>query len=288
MKYDNPKLRVLNISHADFDGCTSTIVLKNYYEKVISVPVTYQSEERVVAEALEHNKNNFDVIICTDFYPALTIGKLRSAAETLVLDHHETAEKYNDNMSIVINTTMCGAKLTYDFVSKMKDVSYLKELVDITNDWDMYVLKDIRSKFYNDLYWEMGHKWFLRRFCNGNIKLYPEEKQCLMDIKQEFADMYESLEISELTDNGIFFETDRFMNDCVERLKKEGYRWFVIKNKNALSIRTVDIDLTKVFKILGVGGGHRFAGGVPVKYGDDLGLLLNRLQHAVEAVNGDD
>lgn len=287
MNYNNPELRVLNITHADMDGIASTIVLKNFYKKVITVPVTYQSE-KAIEEALKKNAGQFDVIICTDFYPANTINTIRNTAPFLVLDHHETVQQYNDNQTIIINTSMCGAKLTYNFVNHYKDISHLKEFIDIVNDWDMFILADVRSRFFNNIYWEMGAKWFARRFLSGNCTLYPEEKQYLLDAQAEFKDMYDNMEISDLMDDGVFFETDRFMNECVEALKKDGYKWFVIKNKNSLSVRADHVDLTKVFSILGQGGGHVHAGGIPIRYNQDVGLLLNDLQNAYDAVYSND
>lgn len=287
MNYNNPELRVLNITHADMDGIASTIVLKNFYKKVITVPVTYQSE-KAIEEALKKNAGQFDVIICTDFYPANTINTIRNTAPFLVLDHHETVQQYNDNQTIIINTSMCGAKLTYNFVNHYKDISHLKEFIDIVNDWDMFILADVRSRFFNNIYWEMGAKWFARRFLSGNCTLYPEEKQYLLDAQAEFKDMYDNMEISDLMDDGVFFETDRFMNECVEALKKDGYKWFVIKNKNSLSVRADHVDLTKVFSILGQGGGHVHAGGIPIRYNQDVGVLLNDLQNAYDAVYSND
>lgn len=287
MNYNNPELRVLNVTHADMDGIASTIVLKNFYKKVITVPVTYQSE-KTIEEVLKKNAGQFDVIICTDFYPANTIDTIRNTAPFLVLDHHETVQQYNDNQTVIINTSMCGAKLTYNFVNHYKDISHLKEFIDIVNDWDIFILADVRSRFFNNIYWEMGAKWFARRFITGNCTLYPEEKQYLLDAQAEFKDMYDNMEISDLMNDGVFFETDRFMNECVEALKKDGYKWFVIRNKNSLSVRADHVDLTKVFNILGQGGGHIHAGGIPIRYNQDVGVLLNDLQNAYDAVYSND
>jgi len=291
MNYNNPDLRVLNVTHADMDGIASTIVLKNFYKKVITVPVTYQSE-KAIEEALKKNAGQFDIIICTDFYPANTINTIRNTAPFLVLDHHETVQQYNDNQTIIINTSMCGAKLTYNFVNHYKDISHLKEFIDIVNDWDMFILADVRSRFFNNIYWEMGAKWFARRFLSGNCTLYPEEKQYLLDAQAEFKDMYDNMEISDLMDDGVFFETDRFMNECVEALKKDGYKWFVIKNKNSLSVRADHVDLMAVANIFNTNGynmgGHNHAMGLPLNYKSDIGKVLNDLQYAYDAVYLDD
>lgn len=274
------------------DGTASAIVLKNFYKKVIAVPINYQSEERTVKESLTKYNGQYDIIICTDFYPANTIDTIRNTVPFLVLDHHESVEQFNDNKTVIINTTMCGAKLTYNFINHYKDISYLKEFIDIVNDWDMFTLQDVRSRYFNNIYWEMGTKWFTRRFISGNCKLYKEEQQYLLDAQAEFKDMYDNIEISDLMDDGVFFETDRFMNECIEALKKDGYKWFVIKNKNSLSIRADEVNLINVFNIFNTNGysagGHLHAGGIPLNYKSDIGKVLNDLQLAYDAVYSDD
>lgn len=289
MNYNNENLNVLNIHHSDMDGVSSNIVLRNFYKNLESECITYQSEERVISNAIAKYKDKVDLVIFTDFYPSLTMSQVREAfPNVLVLDHHETAQKYHDNKTVIINTSVCGTMLTYKFVKCFKDISYLEDLVNITNDWDMFILADKRSRFFNNIYWEMGPKWFTRRFLNGNTKLYPEEQKYLIDAQVEFKKLYANLEISDLSNNGVFFETDRFMNECVEELKKEGYKWFAIKNKNALSIRADDIDLTRVFNIFNASGynagGHLHAGGCRILRNEDLNIMLNRLQLAIDAI----
>lgn len=282
MNYNNPKLRVLNITHADMDGIASTIVLKNFYETVYTVPVTYNTEWTIKNEILTNYKDKFDCIICTDFYPEQTLSFLKEHAVTLVLDHHESVEQYNNDKDIVINTAYSGTKLTYNFISKFKDIKYLEELVNIVNDWDMFILKDKRSAYFNNMFWEMGLKWFMRRFITGNVSLYPEEKRYFVDAQKEFKDMYESLVISDLARNGVYFESSRFHYECIEALKKEGYKWFAIKNKNNISVRCDDIDLTYVVKQLGKGGGHVHAIGIPITKNDDAGLLVKNIERIVD------
>lgn len=282
MNYNNPKLRVLNITHSDMDGIASSVVLKNFYETVYVIPVNYNTEWTAKAEILTTYKGKFDCIICTDFYPSETLSFLRDQAVTLVLDHHESVEEFNNDKDIIINTSCSGAKLTYNFVSRFKDISYLEEFINIVNDWDMFILKDKRSAYFNNMFWEMGLKWFMRRFIKGNVTLYPEEKQYFIDAQKEFKDMYDSLVISDLARNGVYFETSRFHYECIEALKKEGYKWFLIKNKNNLSIRCDEIDLTEICKKIGKGGGHVHAAGIPISKTDNVPELIQQVEREVD------
>ena len=201
----------------------------------------------------------------------------------MVLDHHESVTDKNNDTDIIINTLYSGTKLAYKFISKFKDISYLEKLVDIIDDYDMFRLKIPASVYFNNRFWEMGHKWFIRRFITGNTVLYPEEKRYFIDAKKEFDKMYETLEIVDLAHNGVYFQTDRFHYECIEALKKDGYRWFVIKNKSNLSVRCDDIDLTAVFKKLGRGGGHKHSGGIPLQKSDNVVELIKKIELFVDS-----
>ena len=211
------------------------------------------------------------------------MNDLRKLSTTLVLDHHESVADKNNDTDIIINTLYSGTMLTYKFVKSFKDISYLEKFVDIVDDYDMFRLKIPASVYFNNLFWEMGYKWFMRRFISGNTTMYPEEKQYFIDAKKEFDKMYETLEICDLARNGVYFEADRFHYETIEALKKEGYKWFCIKNKGNLSVRCDDIDLTDVCKKIGKGGGHKSAAGIPLYKNDDVLALIHRIEEIIDA-----
>ena len=281
MNYNNPKLRILNITHYDCDGISSSIVLKNFYEDVIVVPVTYNTEWKLLDDIHQY-EGKYDAIICTDFYPAQTINDLRKLSTTLVLDHHESVVDKNNDTDIIINTLYSGTMLTYKFISKFKNISNLEKFVNIVDDYDMFRLKIPASVYFNNLFWEMGYKWFMRRFISGNVNMYPEEKRYFIDAKKEFDKMYETLEITDLARNGVFFETDRFHYECIEALKKDGYKWFAIKNKGNISVRCDDIDLTEICKKIGRGGGHKSACGIPLTKTDNVAEWVRKIEYFID------
>lgn len=282
MNYNNPDLRICNIYHSDLDGAATHIILKNFYKHVIGIPTNYNTEWKL-ADDVKAYDGKYDIIICTDFCPTKSYADLCKLGHVLVIDHHESVADRNNDETIVINTQFSATALVYKFVSKFKDISYLENFVKLVDDWDMFRLKDPRSPFFNNMFWEMGNKWFLRRFIKGNLEFYPEEKQYFIDSRYEFKEMYETLEIIDLAQHGVFFETDRFMHDCIESLKKDGYKWFIIKNKSNLSVRCDDIDLTDVFKKLGRGGGHRAAGGVPLYKSDNVSEIVGQIEQIIDA-----
>ena len=66
MNYNNPKLRILNITHYDMDGCGASIVLKNFYEDVTVVPVTYNTEWKLLDDIRQY-EGKYDAIIAQTF-----------------------------------------------------------------------------------------------------------------------------------------------------------------------------------------------------------------------------
>jgi nanoRNase/pAp phosphatase (c-di-AMP/oligoRNAs hydrolase) len=68
------------------------------------------------------------------------------------------------------------------------------------------------------------------------------------------------------------------------RLSKAGYDYQIIKHGNSLSLRsnTDKIDLVEVCRIVGKGGGHKRAAGIPIYYGEDIQKLVEKICYAVE------
>ena len=155
MNITDKNLKVLNITHFDMDGACCHIILKNYYKSVTALPITYQSEKTLFAKATEEiNKEHYDLIICTDFYPEIAYKDLTTLkVPMIVLDHHESAEKFHNGKTIVINTQNSASKLVFDLYNKLSDLSHLEDLVNIVDDFDMYKKKT--GKF---LFAEFGEK----------------------------------------------------------------------------------------------------------------------------------
>lgn len=281
MKITDKNLNILNITHFDMDGATCHIILKNYYKGVTALPTTYQSEKNLFAKVNEElAKDHYDAIICTDFYPEFSIKDLRTLNIPLfVLDHHESAKKFHNGKDIIINTQNSASRMIYDLYSKLSDLTHLNDLVMITDDFDMYRKKDVRSPEFNKIFWEMNFKWFVRRFINGDTKLRTEEIQYLKETQKTVDNIYDKIEISNLPHKGVFFVLDYFQYEITERLKKDGYQWFIILNKNNLSIRSNDnIDLLPLINFLQSYkyrcGGHKHASGCVIDYNTDIKKLI--------------
>ena len=280
----NTKLRIVNFTHIDFDGASSNIVIKNYFDNVITYTITYEHENEILPKMIK-DRDKFDAVIFTDFCPVNLTQVQAFGKPVLVLDHHESALKYNDpGKSVYICTKFCGAKLAYEFFNHDNCLEHLKDLIEITNDYDLYILKDARSKAYNNLYWAMGFNWFVERFLGGDIDLNRGEKLYLVRRQKDFEELYTNLPIQELSNNGVVCEAEKYIADIADALRNDGYEWCIIYRNGNLSVRTSNdskINLANVCARLGKGGGHMHAVGIPQQK-ENLAELIKRIETEID------
>lgn len=282
--FHNSKLRILNFTHVDMDGATSNIVIKNYFKNVITHIINYDRDNEIIPKMIKE-KNNYDAVIFTDFCPANLSQVQAFGKPLLVLDHHESAiQNNNPGQNVYICTKFCGAKLAFEYFNHDDCLKHLKDIVEITNDYDLYLLKDPRSKAYNSLFWEMGFNWFVQRFFTGDIELIKAEKQFLVRKQKQFNEYYANLPIQELKHKGVVCESELYISDVADALRKDGYEWCIIYRNGYLSVRSSDdsnINLANVTKRLGKGGGHVHAVGIPQQK-ENLADLIKRIENEVD------
>ena len=269
INFNDENLRVLNITHWDLDGVVSSIILKNFYKDVMVESVTHSRNDYIgrVKEKLDE----FDVIIFTDFTPESFKPFEEMGKPFMVLDHHESALKFkNLEKNIIIDTRNSASKLVYRWYNSLgkKDISHLEELVELTNDYDMWIMEDKRCLLFNNLFWLFGFEWFSWRFLNGNLKFYDEEIEYLEHHKKSFKDYYDNLSIVELPMNGVMYKSYKYSSEINILLGQEYDYIIILGDSNySLSIRSMtdEIDLVKVTEMFGRGGGHKYSAGVPYK-----------------------
>lgn len=271
--------RVLNYTHIDFDGCVSAIVVNNFYDNVKTIRINYGDEAKIMPD-IQKAHEEFDAIIFTDFCPDnLILMRKVCKLPIYVFDHHEFRKHFATEPATCIKTDRCGAKLLYDYYSRLMDLSYLKELVDITNDFDIWLMKDPnRSLFYNSLFWEYGHDAFFERYFRGDMNFREREAKFAANYKKKVQKAFDKLEAVELPNKGIYFKTCPYVSELTYKLGKE-YDYLIIRNSRSLSVRARNdkIDLCKIATELGIGGGHPQAIGVPFHSFQEIGQLINRI-----------
>lgn len=274
--FKNKELKVLNFTHIDLDGATSAIVVSNYYgESNVRVEQINYTQEIDALNKIIELKDEFDCVVFTDFTPYNIMDIKAVGIPVLVLDHHKSVEKFNNpNENIFIDTRFCGAKVAFNYYYPQGN-DKLKELVDITNDYDLFTLEDERSLQFNHLMHTYGFDVFVNRFMNGDIELMPLEVAEIINYINESQKQLEKVEIKLLSNNGAYFKKCDYMTEVVIGLLKK-YDWLVIEMKNELSLRLGrnDISLVDVCNKVGKGGGHPKSAGCPLECENPEDLLL--------------
>lgn len=295
----NQNLKVLSFSHYDLDGIGCQIILANYFKNIKFDNITYGQEEKLLTK-IKAYKDEYDIIIITDFTPISILESFKKIDKPIIIiDHHESVLKFaNPKNNIYINTSMCATKLVYNIFNSLQAMTYLSELVNIINDFDLHLCKDIRSNYYNQLYWSKlyTHKEFINRFKTGILKLTDEEKNIILTNKNKINNYIKNdLTGSELPSNGFITILPEFLTEISDYLLKT-YDWLIFTNVKPdyaiykISIRCKDnlnIDLNDLLTELNFsnGGGHKSSIGISFETYEDLQIGINKFIKAMNDRN---
>ena len=287
-------LKVLSFSHFDLDGISCQIVLSNYFKNIKCLTTNYGKEENLLTQ-IEAYADQYDLIIITDFTPVSILSSFKMIKTPIVIiDHHETAINVaNPKNNIFINTKMSAAKLTYLIFNKLKPMEYLFEFIEIVNDFDLHLGKDIRSNYFNQIYWSnlYSKKDFMKRFKEGNLKLTNEEKNLIIENKNKIKEIIENLEGTELPKNGFMTQMPKFLTEIGDYLL-EKYTWIAFLNikpeydiykislrcKNDSHLNFPNICKKADFKD---GGGHKSSAGVSFKNIEELKNAIKKISMVI-------
>lgn len=263
--------KILSITHSDCDGVSCQIVLGNVYKNITYVDCSFYKIDDYLSKV---KFDEYDYVFLTDIYPDKR-SNLYLSDNIILLDHHNTAMEYlNPKKLHFVVTGICGALLTKRFVEKMYNIklTHLDKLIELTNDYDMWVHKYPESKILNDLmfYYYKSIK-FRQEFFNGRTTFTEEELKWYEGRELKYKELYDKLNVYEFeTINGVLVQSDEFVNEISHDLMtKEKYNVVFIQNPNLnrLSVRhnIEGFDVGSLLKNLGLGGGHPFAAGMNVK-----------------------
>lgn len=266
INFADRNLTILNITHCDLDGSVAGIVVKRFYVNTTTYVTNYNRVEETLTY-LNIVKNNIDAVVFTDFSPKEYFEEFKALnIPFLVLDHHESALPINNpKEGIIINQKFCGAKLAYlYYVRYAPELKCLEELVNLADDYDMWHMKDPRSRYYNTLHWcYYGFDEFYERFKTGDITLNEWEKGELLKAKQCFKEVWDNLPLTDLPHKGCLVEVSTLLSEISIELEKLGYKYFIMYNpvtdKLHFRSRTDEINFVDITAKLGRGGGHRQA-----------------------------
>jgi len=259
--------KILNISHNDLDGCVAQIVLGHVYDNITFINASFYKIDEIL-QSLDYDK--YDYVILTDIHPD-DQRNMYLSDKIILLDHHESAKEYTDpaKMHYVV-VGICGAKLTLRFVEKMYDMKleHLHELVEITNDYDMWILNHPKSKQMNDLmFYKYRPDKFRQNFFDGRTTFTEEEEEWLEQRAIKFDKLYNGLSVFEFDKlNGCIAQSREFINEiCDKLMNEESYNIVVIRNPSngrvSVRHRIEGLNAGEILKVHGWGGGHALAAG---------------------------
>lgn len=260
--------KILSLSHNDLDGVTAQIVLGHIFKNIQYMNTSYY---RINDVAQTLNYNAYDWVIMTDIAPSEKYI-MDLSDNIILLDHHKTASQHHNpsNMRFVTEN-MCAAKFTKKFFEKYYNIKLtdLDEIVRLTNDYDMWIHNDPKSKEINDLmFYRYRPDKFRELYFDGHTNFNEDEINWLEKRKKEFKDLYNNLNIFEFDSiKGCVAESKEFINEISEKLlKEEGYRIIFIRNPShgRISIRhnVKGLDVGTILQNHGWGGGHEEAAGM--------------------------
>lgn len=278
--------RVLNIHHKDLDGVACSIVLKNIYTNITFQELKYGEVDEYLKNL---NYNNYDVVILTDISPE-RVESFYYSDKTFLLDHHDTALVYNnpDENRIVVNGK-CAAKLVKQFYETLFniDLSYLSDFIDVVNDYDMWILKDVRSWGLNELYFKYWDNNFRNRFKSGSMYYSNVEVDYIKKRRKELEELYNNLETYNFDSiKGTLIIANTFINDlCHKLMHEKGFDIVCCYNPKSkhISVRCKldNIHIGEVLRdVIGNGaGGHKNSAAFSVNDYSEINEKLDLIEN---------
>jgi len=283
--------KILSISHNDWDGVFSQIILGNVFPNISYLNASFYKIDSIM-ESIEYNR--YDFVFLTDIN--LTDIKLLDLSDNIILlDHHESAiEANNPSKMHYVIPGQCAAKLTLKFVEKYYKIklNHLYDHCEMVNDYDLWILKNPDSKKLNDLmFYHYKPRKFREIFFDGRTTFTDEEKEWLEMRAKEFEARYNAITVFDCEKiNGCVVQSEEFINEICDRLmKEEGYDIVFCRNPvhGRVSIRhkIEGLDMGNMLKEKGWGGGHRDSCGMFCSDISDFQIKIKILDDEIAKIN---
>lgn len=268
--------KILNISHfACMDGSTATMNVYNNFKNINYIRAKFNEIDNC-ARLIDYDK--YDAVFFTDISPT-NPDVISTPKNIVMIDHHETGIIHHDpdNMRFVYNGE-CASMLTKKFMESYfkRDMSYMDDLIKRVNDYDLWIDPFGEAWGLNLLHYyylrkdNYTHTQFIKRFCNGDIRLTEDEQTYINARKKELEVNWlrvktEHYELPSNVNGCLIMESD-FVNEMCHRLMSE-FKYKIVINKNPrtnqCSVRCQEptVPVGTILKELKIGGGHDDAAG---------------------------
>ena len=258
---------ILLITHANcMDGMGCELLMEKLFSSVIVMKSSPQKVNDLVANL---DASKYDAIVFADI--STTNEDFLNNKHVMLVDHHDTASNLHDPDNLIfVYDFECGSKLLKRVIeaAKRKPLKQLDDLVDIINDYDLWIHNDKRSKkLAKTFYSRKSDEEFAERFWNFKVSFTQEEEEKFEEDAIKYEQIYNQLEIFELDQTLTGFAVfGSYNNDlCHDIMVRNKLRVAIIFNTQTrcASIRTVDeeVHLGEMMKEYGTGGGHPMAAG---------------------------
>lgn len=179
------------ITHNDLDGVVCGIIFKMAYPESIVFYEDYKTVDGRLRSTLHDYPGHFLYIADISPQTHALVNKLDMVGQEGVrlLDHHKTALHLNRYSWALVDVGRCGAKLLFDEIGDVAlsdvDRENMSEIVNMTNDYDLWIHANPLSIRLNSLLTIYGRDRFTERFLTDSSWMFTKEEWTLLSLEQE-------------------------------------------------------------------------------------------------------
>lgn len=251
---------IVNLTHYNLDGVVSHLLLKQVTKDLQMVACGYNKLPDKFNQVL-----NTDLpIIVSD----LTLSQndvlrlMKHQKKVLIIDHHKSSDFINkelkfvkSNITYYINTKFCAsANVLKFFKSKYQFSNQFKKLAYLTNDYDLWQLREIESRILNFIFWKEGADKFLDLFKDGyQEKIIDSYRFGFTKYQNEITETLKTAHKEDIEFDGLkvlLIYTSKYVNE-ITLLYPDYDVFFIVTSDTKLSVRIgngLNIFLTDAMK----------------------------------------
>lgn len=277
--------KILIFTDSDLDGAGCSVALQWFLPKTYNITIIPTTISKFRNELLDWLKNdklsNYDLVFVCDL-DTTELSELIDFNNVYIIDHHESHNPliYKNCKTHIINASS-ATLLVYELFLKNKNISKEKmALIKLIDDYDSFNLKYKQSKELNIIYWSLSGNRpikFFEIFNNGFKGFDKFQINTINNYQQKLNKLISSIQLFKGIVN---FENKQYnclstiVDSCINDVSEYIYKTyntdivFIVNLKsNVVSLRknpNCNIDLSKLAKQIGNGGGHTTAAGCPL------------------------
>ena len=276
-----------NLTHYDLDGVVSSILIEEIFMKndlFQIIPVGYNYLESAIQKLLFKKSGDFYI---TDLrLTTQQLKMLRNFDHVYYFDHHVHEEDFECPVDYcLIDTKKCASKIIYDkYKNHCPEIKRFKQLVEYTNDYDLWLLHYQESRILNAYFWQVKFETFRQQIKQNPEQITPEMKEAFKQKEQKILDFIKAKRYEVIGKVCVVVDKDVDM-ELTLYLPYEHY--FFVSSSQRIHIKSTK-NLTPFFEQLTEDyienkGGHENAGGVVVTQPNKI---MNVLLKFIEFVEG--